>query len=428
MKLSELKTEVQKYQYFEDTSIIDVALASIVATRLQIGDPVWLVIIGASSGGKSQILRPLALTDTKFIHRVDDLTENTFLSGMKLSKGQGDPSLLARIGRKGIIVMSDLTVLFSKSPESRSTILSQFRMIYDGEMTKFSGTSATPIRWPDKGRGYLGILAGSTPSIYQHFEEVSDMGERFIYYRMKEYDPEKATRLALTRKCNNKDIDEKLATLYADYLKEVILYTGETEVELSESIKDRIIQIAMFAEKVRTVAHRDFKEKTIDRIPVSAMPMRVALQLMSITKALTMIRRYELDDNTVELTDKDLDIIDWICYSLSNEEKRASLKILANIQYGVYAKTQIIADKIGLSTSITGFILQNLASVGVLDRTGDTGSLSWRIRKQSDWNIIRRIEKIDDITEYEDRDITSEEDADKAAEDQLNKWETGKVF
>jgi hypothetical protein len=99
MTLEELKTEIKTYQYFEDTDIIDVALASIISTRLKLGNPIWLIIIGASSGGKSQILRPLALTDAKFMHRVDDLTENTFLSGIS----GDDSSLLKRIGKNGMI-------------------------------------------------------------------------------------------------------------------------------------------------------------------------------------------------------------------------------------------------------------------------------------------------------------------------------------
>jgi len=103
MKLHDLKQEIEKYQYFEDTNIIDVALASIIATRMKLGEPVWLVIIGPSSGGKSQILRPLALTDPKFLHRIDDLTENTFLSGMKMG-GDKDAALLKRIGSSGILV------------------------------------------------------------------------------------------------------------------------------------------------------------------------------------------------------------------------------------------------------------------------------------------------------------------------------------
>jgi hypothetical protein len=414
MKLQELKKQIEEYQYFEDTNIIDISLASIIATRLQIGDPIWLVIIGASSGGKSQILRPLSLTDPKFLHRIDDLTENTFLSGMKLGAGKESPSLLSRIGKKGMLVMSDLTVLFSKSAESRATILSQFRMIYDGEMTKFSGSSATPITW----KGYLGVIAGSTPNIYAHFEEVADMGERFIYYRMKDYNPEKATKLAMGRKLFGKNLDDTLAEMYAGYIKDVVQKHDDKDIELPENVQERILQIAQFAERVRTPVHTDWRGEIITKIPISAMPMRVALQLTSIAKALTLIRCYEEE----ELGERDMEIIDHCGWSLANEEKRACLRVLANVQYGVYIKTQIVADKVGLATAVIGNILQNLTSVGILERTGDSGSLSWRIKKESEWRVVRRIEKIDEIVELEDRDISEEEDKQLAKDNQLDNY------
>lgn len=401
MKLSALKQEVQKYQYMEDTKLIDVSIASIIATRLKIGDPVWLVIIGASSGGKSQILRPFSMTDKKFIHRVDDLTENTFLSGLK--SNDGEISLLKRIGPQGIIVISDLTVLFSKQAEARATILSQFRMIYDGKMTKFSGNSTKPIEW----EGYMGVIAGSTPSIYSHFEEVADMGERFIYYRMKDFDPHKATQLALSRKKFGKELDEELAKMYRDYIMAVIEAYDGREIDFSQEVRNRITEVAYFAEKVRTVAHKDRWKETIDRIPVPAMPMRVALQLSSMGKCLAIIQNYET--GSYELTESDLSTLDWIGYSLANEEKRHVLKVLAMVEFGEETSTSTIADHIGLATPITNVILQNLSAVGVVARSGDGSTLRWRIKDQKDYDIVRRIEHIVEIKEFQSREVLVEE-------------------
>ncbi len=409
MKLKELKTEIQKYQYLEDTKLIDVSLASIIATRLQIGNPVWLIIIGASSGGKSQILRPLALTDEKFLHRVDDLTENTFLSGLK-SK-EGEISLLNRIGERGIIVVSDLTVLFSKQAEARATILSQFRMIYDGEMTKFSGNTSKPLTW----KGALGVIAGSTPSIYQHFEEVADMGERFIYYRMKDFDPYKATHLALTRKMFGKELDDKLSELYAGYIKEVVKSYNDEEITIPEEVHKRIIEVSMFAEKVRTVAHKDRFKDTIDRIPVSAMPMRVALQLESIAKALCIIKNHE--KGKFVLDNDDLQILDWCGYSLANEEKRGVLKVIASMAYEATTTTSTIADKIGLATSVTNTILQNLSAVGVLERTGDGNSLQWKFKNKKDYDVVRRIEHLTETIVLDNREALVEEEVEQNAID-----------
>lgn len=408
MKLAELKEEVQKYQYMEDTRIIDVSLAAVIATRLKIGDPVWLVIIGPSSGGKSQILRPLALTDPKFLHRVDDLTENTFLSGMKVKKDETSPSLLHRIGAKGMIVVSDLTVIFSKNKESRATILSQFRMLYDGEMTKFSGNNAEPLHW----KGYVGVVAGSTPSIYSHFEEVSDMGERFLYYRMKEYDGYKATKLSLDRKLFGKGLDEKLSEIYDEYVKGVVksVVDGDNDVEkmlIEDDVKDRIIRIATLAEAIRCVSHTDW-DRTIDRIPVPAMPMRVALQLTAIAKALMVMRKSEGGGG--QLTEGDLSSIDWCGYSLANEEKRACLRVLGGLDFEVSASTQTIADKVGLDSAVIGNVLQNMAATGVLVRTGSSSGLMWRIKDKENWTIIRRVEGIIESSFFEEREATDEEE------------------
>lgn len=404
MTLPELKKSIQEYQYFEDTGCIDVALAGIVATKLKLGDPIWLILIGASSGGKSQILRPLAMIDAKFLHRVDDLTENTFLSGMKVGKGKPEPSLLHRIGAHGIIVVSDLTVIFSKNKESRSAILSQFRMIYDGEMNKFAGTSGEPLTW----KGELGVLAGSTPSIYGHFEEVSDMGERFIYYRMKDYNAEKATKLAMGRSIYGKELDKILSDKYSEYVKEVVRGHGGGPVALPEGVRERIVRIAGFAEKIRTSITMDFQRKDITRKPVVAFPMRVALQLVSLAKGLTVMR---LADGQPEgLSVEDMKLLDWCAYSLANEEKRGVLKILAGVDFETALTTQKIADLLGLSTTITGYILQNLSAVGVLVRSGNNrGELTWKIVRHDDWQLVREIEGIDESVIHDERELSSEE-------------------
>lgn len=410
MKLEDLKKEIQKYQYLEDTKIIDVSLASIIATRLSIGAPVWLTIIGASSGGKSQILRPLALTDKKFLHRIDDITENTFLSG---SKGQGgaDNSLLNNhIKDRGIIVISDLTVLMSKSSETRNAILSQFRMLYDGEMIKHVGNKAEPLQW----KGHLGVLSGSTPSIYRSFEEVADMGERFIYFRMKDFDDRKATRLALTRKETGHELDDRLSSLYGEYLESVVLSSIDEfgkckykDLQMTDDQLDRLIDISSFAEKVRTPVTMDKYTGEVLNIPVSAFPMRVSLQLDTIAKALMIMQMVETGSS--ELSEEQMSVLDWCAYSLANEEKRACLKVLASVDYDDDMSTQLISDEIGLSTGVTRKIMQNLASTGVCDRYGSDNNLRWSFKHKHYYETVRRIEDLQEVIKLEDRAITTEE-------------------
>lgn len=413
MKLKALKKEIQKFQYFEDTSVVDVSLASLIATQHNVGDPIWLIIIGASSGGKSQILRPLSLTNPKTIHRVDDLTENTFLSA---KAGDEKNSLLHRIGKRGIIAISDLTVLFSKNSEARNAILAQFRMIYDGEMTKQSGNSTEGNTW----KGKIGVISGSTPSIYAKFEEVADMGERFIYYRMKEYDPQKATEIALNRTMFGSDLDDHLAEVYREYMMDVrnTLEEKDVELELSKEVKKRIIEVAMLAERIRTTAKKDWKGEVITNIPVPAMPMRVALQLSNIAKGLMAISLHE--SGKTDLNDEMLHILDWCAFSLANEEKRSCLMAIAKYEFGVQVKTAMVADEVGLDTNVVKNVLQNLSAVGILKRDADINgsSLMWSFAEESDWKVLRRIAEIKESVEFKDREMTMEDEIEETEDDE----------
>lgn len=392
MKLNELKQKIQTVQYFEDTSIIDVTIASIVCNFLKLEDPVWLLIIGASSGGKSQIIRPVSMTNP-LIHRIDDVTENTFLSGQ-----QGEKSFLIDVvGKLGVISISDFTVIMSKPAESRATILSQFRMLYDGQMTKLSGKANTkPMEW----EGHLGLLAGSTPSIYSMFEEVADMGERFIYYRMKDFSAEKATELALSRKKGVKGIDTELSEMYTKYISAVqsnYERLGRPGVDLSDIVKKRITEVAMFAEKVRTPVKTDYRGERIIRIPVSAMPMRVALQLKSIAKALSIINLYE--NGTRDITEEQMNILDWLGYSLANEEKRAVLKVFGTNTFTNGLTIKTISNKIGMDRITTELILNNLTALGILKRSNNTGFDYFFLEDEKYYELVNRIEQIKEHVE-----------------------------
>lgn len=394
----DLHKEVSEYMYNEDAGLLRIPIASIIANRMKLGDPIWMLLIGPSSSGKSQILRPLALTDEKFIHRVDDLTENTLLSGLKTKEGEKSTSLLKRIGAMGIIVISDFTVIFSKSPESRMAILGQLRMVYDGEMNKSSGNSSEGIVW----KGYLGMLAGSTPSIYMHFEEVADMGERFIYYRMKKYDVEKATRVSLERKLFGSQLDDVLSGIYGDYIKEMILELADDEEivpHLSKETEERILHIAIFASRLRTPTHYDRFDKNIDKIPVSEAPMRVALQLRAIARGLSVIahhdRRGRADAGNWELSEDDIGYIEWCAYSLANEERRACLREISRFGWGGLVKTTQVADEIGLSSKVISIQLQHLSAIGLVDRQGGEDSLLWSIRDKNVFDLVCRLEGVD---------------------------------
>ena len=386
MKLSELKEKIGEYQYIEDGNVIDALISAVLCTSLSLGAPVWLVVIGASSGGKTQMLKPVSMTNPAFIHNVDDLTPNTLLSGANVGKGK-DASLLTRIGKRGIITVSDMTGIFSKATEARDEILGALRMVYDGYYTKNVGNRAEPLKW----EGSIGIIAGSTPSIYTHFEAVADMGERFIYYRMKEYNAMKATQIAMARSIYGKELHQKLSDYYKEYIQGIIEYHGTNEIpDLPEEIKQRIMKVAVLTERIRTTSAVDW-HGNMNKLPVAAYPMRLSLQMRSIAKGLQVMRLAEGSDLGVE----DFNIIDWLGYSLANEEKRACLRKLCERPFDSWIKTQTVSDLVGLNETVIQPILQNLSAIGIVARSGSiTAGHGWRMASQEDWKLIREIEGI----------------------------------
>lgn len=215
---------------------------------------------------------------------------------------------------------------------------------------------------------------------------------------MKEFDRKKAATLAMNRKEFGKDLDDKLASSYEEYIKEIVTSNIDTEIELSDEEKNNIIDVSIFAEKVRTPIETDFKTGDVNRVPVSAYPMRTALQLSTVAKALKLMKGKDFD----------ISVVNWCAYSLANEEKRACLRVLAGLEYGDYTNTSTISDNIGLSTIITGKILQNLSAVDVLDRSAGDG-LIWRIKNEKEWEMIRDFEKITENADIKTRDVTEDE-------------------
>lgn len=143
--LKDIKDKYKEVFLIEDDMILDVVCAIAIATKLK-SDPLWLLIVGGSSSGKSELIGILG--KVPFNHPISSMTENTFLSNMRTSDGR-EASLLHRIGVNGMITMKDYTSILSMRSEKRDLIVSQMREIYDGKLDKEAG-NGNPQHWEGK--------------------------------------------------------------------------------------------------------------------------------------------------------------------------------------------------------------------------------------------------------------------------------------
>ena len=123
----ELEAIVEKWLLIKDKGLLRILLASVIANKLQ-ADPVWLFVVAAPGGTKTELIRGLNLIEG--IYPISDLTPQTFLSGEKSNK---KASLLLRLPSEGtILTYKDFTTVLTMHKDKKHAILSQLREIYDG--------------------------------------------------------------------------------------------------------------------------------------------------------------------------------------------------------------------------------------------------------------------------------------------------------
>lgn len=385
MKRQDLHNELSELLYIEDFNIVDTLIASVIANVKMIGDPVWLTIIGASSAGKSQYIRPIAKSNPALFLQVDDLTSNTLISG----NGEGQ-SMIFRIKESGIITIDDLTVLSSKDAETRNAILAQLRLIYDGRMTKGTG-KGTMIKW----QGHAGLLAGSTPSYYRMVAEVADMGERLICYRMKDMDIPKAMKFINSHSYSAKELDAKLTDIYTRYLATLMPLIANEHIPVDAKTAERIEEISIAATRLRTPVITDEREHFVSEFVVPEMPFRVHKQLMNLAKAHMLVHHAETGEK--ELPEYLIQSLEWVGYSIADDKRRAYFKaIIALGDQGIQVTSRNISAHTGLHHTAVERGLSILSAIGVVKMNvvtqGTTERKVWEVADERLRKIVRRID------------------------------------
>jgi hypothetical protein len=287
MTIKEIKDYYKTVFYMEDDFIIDLAIAVTIGIYTS-GEPIWLMIVGGSSSGKSEIIQMLG--DVNFVYPISNMTENTFLSGMRSVDGK-ETSLLKRIGKKGVIVMKDYTSILAMRSEKRDIISSQMREIYDGHIVKETGNGLNP-EW----RGKINFIGGVTDSIYSSEGESAGMGRRSIMYCL----PQQNRKNTLLKSVQNtNDADEKrtkIRLMVAEYIKECRNTMPSILPPINLKLSEELMELADFSTHARSPTERDYKG-LLNLVHEAEMPMRVSQQLHLIAQILNFMYPEGLSEN-----------------------------------------------------------------------------------------------------------------------------------
>ena len=184
------------------------AVAATVVANLEAGDPVWLLLVGPPSSGKTEILQSVAGLD--YVASAATITEASLLSGTSAKERAHDATggLLRQIGQSGILLAKDFTSVLSQNRDTLRAAMSAMREVYDGAWHRPVGTDGGKVlHW----KGKCGFIGGVTPSYDRYGSITNALGDRFVLLRLPEVDPDKQARAALAQAKHERRMRAELA-------------------------------------------------------------------------------------------------------------------------------------------------------------------------------------------------------------------------
>lgn len=359
-----LEQTIHKWLLINDRGLIRVLVATVIANKLK-GDPVWLFIITAPGGSKTELIRGLNKIDK--IYSISDLTPQTFLSGEKEKKSA---SLLLRLPFGTIFTYKDFTTVLSMHRDKQQAIISQLREIFDGYYRKEFGTGETKD-W----QGKIGFIAGVTTIIDRHHEIYSVLGERFVQYR-----PIQPDRIALAKKAISNSggedlMREEIQNAMADYISGIEI--SEEKITAPDWLIDKVAHLASFVVKARSgIIREGYHTREIEQIPDPELPTRLAKQLIILASAFSLM-------TNGQFTEDDYSLIYKIGLDSLPAKRRSVIETL--IKADEYMETLEVATVIGYPTNTTRRILEDLQGLQLIDKQSKWKGTSdgWKIKNST---------------------------------------------
>jgi hypothetical protein len=359
--LEEVVENFKSNLYLPDPTVLYAVLGTVAANRLD-GDPVWLLVVGPPSGGKTEVLMSLVGLDN--VYEAATITEGALLSGTAQKDQAKDAKggLLCEIGEFGIILTKDFGSILSMNRDTRAQMLAALREVFDGSWTRRIGVEGgKKLHW----KGKIGLIGGCTPAIDRHHAVIATMGDRFVLFRLggrvedetsKQKHSKQLIRRALKRSSHEKQLrrhlSEAVAGLFAGIENE-----GREPREITEDEIEFLSTLAIFVVRCRSAVDRDSHSREISAVPQAELPARVVKQLERLLAGLDVIG-----------LDRDMALRTIAKVALDNMPA-VRLNVLAALyRLGDGSDTAAIAVQTGLPSSSARRALEDLAAHNVLSR------------------------------------------------------------
>ncbi len=376
--LADVVKTFRRWLHLNDPAPVYAIAGTIVANRAA-GDPVWLLIVSAPSTGKTELLS--AAAGLPYVRSVATLTASALLSGTGKRERTKDATggVLRQIGDFGILLAKDFTSVLAQNRDTRAEALAALREVYDGRWDRPVGTDGGRVlTW----RGKCGLLGGVTPAFDGYHAVVSTLGDRFLLLRLPDVDPAKTGQMALAHRGRETRMRAELADALAGLVEHAD--TGKVNRELDEAETARLVALATFTARARTGVARDGYRRDVLYLPQVEGPGRLVTALARLLGGLEAIG-CDTDTSWSVLARVALDCVPSTRVSLARVLLDLPPASLHNPRPDPVTTTDI-ATKVRMATSTAREHLEDLALLGIADRTKTSDAPNAHDRwRPSDW-------------------------------------------
>lgn len=346
-----VRVALEKHLPGIDVEAVEAILAVMLANLLD-GDPVWLMLVGPPSTGKTVILSPLDGIWGAVI--LSALTPNTLLSGWK---GTKSASLLNRLGKRPIIVIKELGTLLSNK-NTRAEVFAQLREVYDGYYAKSFGTGKS-----EKWEGHATLLVGFTSAIDLYSLD-SLLGERFVRVRLGA--PVDPVEQALRGASVENDVAEARKALKRSYRLALNGAKADlSRVSLSACTQEKLARVAAFIAMARTEVPRSAYGGQVQIPPETEGTPRIMQSLMKLAVGVAALRG--------ETDLEDLSLAHRVALETVPEPRRSIIRKALEICLVDGRELTVAAVRGFTGETTTRNVVDDLTRIGVLR---DNGSAS----------------------------------------------------
>lgn len=350
----------RRWLHLPDADPLLAVAAAAVANRTADASPVWLLVIGPPSSGKTeQIVGLAALPESVMAATV---TEAALLSGTSAKERASDATggLLRQVGEHGLLIMKDFTSVLSQNGDARAQSLAALREIYDGHWSRPVGTDGgRHLDW----RGKLGVVAGCTNAYDRHYSVISQLGDRFLLVRLAEDDTDpdaQALSIGLAALSHGEGGERRMRAELTAALAGLVAGADMTRTHrpLSDAERLELVRLARYAGVSRTPVDRNPYTGDLNAIPAPEGPGRLVIAYRQVLGGLEAIG---VD------TDSCWRVLRRLAVDTAPAMRSAVIRAL--VADAIPRRTSDLGQRAGLVTKTASRILDDLALIGLAEHT-----------------------------------------------------------